>query len=107
VLVGTLSVSQDLVRMRRNKRSPFYLYGHLGTGLTHLRNSALQDAFLLRGDDMLHVQMGLSPTYFFSRDFALQLTTVYQKQMLVNYQLDALWSIQLSAFFLIPHFKPF
>lgn len=107
ILYGNLTLSQDLLRLTRNRRTPFYLYGSLGVGLSHLRNELLQDNFLLRGDDMLHAQVGLSPTYFFSRDFALQLCAKYQKQTLVDAQLDDLWSIQLGMFFLIPNFKPF
>lgn len=107
LLYGTLTLSQDLLRINRNKRSPFYLYGHVGLGLTHLRNEILTDKFLLRGDDMIHFQVGLSPTYFFSRDFALQLSAKYQKQFLIDYHLDKLWSIQIGMFFLIPNFKPF
>ena len=81
--------------------------GHVGLGLTHLRNNQLNDNFLLRGDDMLHFQIGLSPTYFFSRDFALQLSGKFQTQTLINYELDRLWSVSLGIFFLIPNFKPF
>lgn len=107
LLFGTFSLSQDLLRITRNRRSSFYLYGSAGLGLTHLRNDQLQDNFLLRGDDMIHLQVGLSPTYFFSRDFALQLAAKFQKQTLIDYQLDKLWSIQIGIFFLIPNFKPF
>jgi hypothetical protein len=107
LIFGTFSLSQDLLRITRNRRSSFYLYGNAGIGLTHLRNDQLQDKFLLRGDDMIHLQVGLSPTYFFSRDFALQLSAKYQKQTLIDYQLDNLWSIQIGMFFLIPNFKPF
>jgi hypothetical protein len=62
---------------------------------------------LLRGDDMIDLQVGLSPTYFFSRDFALQLSGKFQTQTLVDYELDQLWSVNLGIFFLIPNFKPF
>jgi hypothetical protein len=95
------------LRITRNRRSSFYLYSSLGLGLTHLRNAQLQDNFLLRGDDMLHFQLGLSPTYFFNRDFGLQLSAKYQKQALIDFQLEELYSIQLGLFFLIPSFKPF
>lgn len=104
---GTLTLSQDFLRLTRNRRTPFYLYGHVGLGLTHLRNNQLNDNFLLRGDDMIHLQVGLSPTYFFSRDFALQLSGKFQTQTLINYELDRLWSVNLGMFFLIPNFKPF
>ena len=107
VLYGNLTVSQDLLRITRNRRSSFYLYGSLGLGLTHLRNAQLQDNFLLRGDDMLHFQVGLSPTYFFNRDFGLQLSAKYQKQALIDFQLEELYSVQIGLFFLIPSFKPF
>jgi hypothetical protein len=107
IVYGNLTISQDLMRLTRNRRSAFYLYSSAGLGLTHLRNDQLQDNFLLRGDDMLHFQVGLSPTYFFSRDFALQLVAKYQKQTLIDYQLDNLWSLQIGMLFLIPSFKPF
>jgi hypothetical protein len=107
LLYGNLTLSQDLLRITRNRRSSFYLYGSAGLGLTHLRNDQLQDNFLLRGDDMLHFQIGLSPTFFFSPDFALQLSAKYQKQALIDYELDQLWSLNLGIFFLIPNFKPF
>ena len=107
ILYGNLTVSQDLLRITRNRRSSFYLYGSLGLGLTHLRNAQLQDNFLLRGDDMLHLQVGLSPTFFFNKDFGLQLSAKYQKQALIDYQLVELFSVQLGLFFLIPSFKPF
>lgn len=107
IIMGNLSVHQDLLRLTRNRRSPFYLYGNMGFGLTHLRNPQLQDHFLLRGDDMLQLQLGLSPTYFLSRDFALQFSVQYQKQLLIDYQLEQLWNVQIGMFFLIPNFKPF
>ena len=107
LLYGNLTLSQDLLRITRNRRSSFYLYGSAGLGLTHLRNDQLQDNFLLRGDDMLHFQIGLSPTFFFSPDFALQLSAKYQKQALIDDELDQLWSLNLGMFFLIPNFKPF
>ena len=107
LLYGNLTLSQDLLRITRNRRSSFYLYGSAGLGLTHLRNDQLQDNFLLRGDDMLHFQIGLSPTFFFSPDFALQLSAKYQKQALIDDELDQLWSLNLGIFFLIPNFKPF
>lgn len=107
LLYGNLTLSQDLLRITRNKRSPFYLYGHIGVGLTHLTNELLNDKFLLRGDDMIHFQIGLSPTVFFSPDFALQLSAKYQKQTLIDYELDQLWSLNIGIFFLIPNFKPF
>jgi hypothetical protein len=107
LLYGNLTLSQDLLRITRNKRSPFYLYCHLGLGLSHLSNELLNDQFLLRGDDMIHFQIGLSPTFFFSRDFALQLSAKYQSQILIDYELDRLWSLNLGIFFLIPNFKPF
>jgi hypothetical protein len=56
---------------------------------------------------MIHLQVGLSPTYFFSRNFALQLSGKFQTQTLVDYELDQLWSVNLGMFFLIPNFKPF
>ncbi len=107
LLYGNLTLSQDLLRITRNRRSSFYLYGSAGLGLTHLRKDQLQDNFLLRGDDMLHFQIGLSPTFFFSPDFALQLSAKYQKQALIDDELDQLWSLNLGMFFLIPNFKPF
>jgi len=88
LLYGNLTLSQDLLRITRNKRSPFYLYGHVGIGLTHLSDEILTDKFLLRGDDMLHFQVGLTPTFFFSSDFALQLSAKYQTQILIDYELD-------------------
>jgi hypothetical protein len=56
---------------------------------------------------MLHFQVGLSPTYFFNRDFGLQLSAKYQKQALIDFQLEELYSVQLGLFFMIPSFKPF
>jgi hypothetical protein len=107
LLYGNLTLSQDLLRITRNIRSPLYLYGHIGVGLTHLSNDELTDQFLLRGDDMIHVQIGLSPTYFISREFAIQLSGKYQTQKLIDYELDHMWSLNLGMFFLIPNFKPF
>lgn len=107
IIYGTLSASQDLMRLTRNRRSRLYLYGSVGLGLTHLRNPILQDNFLLQGDDMLHAQLGLSPTYFINKDFALQLSGKYQFQALTDFELDRLWSVQLGLFFLLPDFKPF
>lgn len=107
VLSGNLTLNQDLMRITRNIRSPFYLYANLGIGLTHLRNPLLQDHFLLRGDDMVHFQFGLTPTYFITREFALQISAKYQKQTLIDYQLAELWSVHLGMFFLLSDFKPF
>jgi hypothetical protein len=103
---GTISASQDLMRLRRNRRTPFYLYANAGIGLSHLRSTLVQDNFLLKGDDMVHVNVGLSPTYFFSRDFALQLKIQYQKMGLVDANIDQLISANLGIFFIIPALKP-
>lgn len=106
LISGTISASQDLMRLRRNRRTPFYLYANAGIGLSHLRSTLVQDNFLLNGDDMLHVNVGLSPTYFFSRDFALQLKIQYQKMGLVDANIDQLISANLGIFFIIPALKP-
>lgn len=106
LISGTISASQDLMRLRRNRRTPFYLYANAGIGLTHLRSTLVQDNFLLKGDDMVHVNVGLSPTYFFSRDFALQLKIQYQKMGLVDANIDQLISANLGIFFIIPALKP-
>lgn len=107
LISGSVSVSQDLMRLRRNRRTPFYFYANLGLGLTHLRSTNIQDNFLLNGDDMLHVNVGLSPTYFFSRDFALQLKLQYQKMGLTDTPLTQTLQANLGIFFIIPAFKPF
>ena len=106
VLSGSISASQDLMRIRRNRRTPFYFYATAGLGLTHLRSTLIQDNFLLKGDDMIHINVGLTPTYFFSRDFALQLKFQYQKMGLVDSQLDQTLQASLGIFFIIPAFKP-
>lgn len=107
VLSGSLTLTQDLLRIRRNRRTPFYLYATAGVGLSHLRNIQIQDNFLLKGDDMLQASISLCPTYFFSRDFALQWKTQYTRYGLVDYQLSESYSISLGILFLIPEFKPF
>ena len=106
LISGTISASQDLIRLRRNRRTPFYLYAHAGVGLTHLRSTLIQDDFLLKGDDMIHVNVGLTPTYFFTRDFALQLKFQYQKMGLVDANVSQLLSANLGIFFIIPALKP-
>lgn len=107
ILSASATLSQDLIRIQRNRRTPFYCYATFGLGLTHLRNTTLQDNFLLKGDDMLHASVSMSPTYFFSRDFALQWKTQYTRYSLVDYQLSASYSTSLGILFLIPEFKPF
>lgn len=106
IISGSISASQDLMRLRRNRRTPFYLYAHAGIGLTHLRSTLIQDDFLLKGDDMIHVNVGLTPTYFFTRDFALQLKFQYQKMGLVDANVSQLLSANLGIFFIISALKP-
>ncbi len=107
ILSASATLTQDLMRIRRNRRTPFYLYATAGVGLSHLRNIQIQDNFLLKGDDMLQASISLCPTYFFSRDFALQWKTQYTRYGLVDYQLSASYSTSLGILFLIPEFKPF
>ncbi len=70
------------------------------------RSTLIQDDFLLKGDDLIHINVGLTPTYFFSRDFALQLKFQYQKMGLVDADLSQLMSANLGIFFIIPALKP-
>ncbi|MEN9743777.1 MAG: hypothetical protein RLZZ65_1582 [Bacteroidota bacterium] len=107
IISGSATLSQDLLRIRRNRRTPFYFYATLGVGLTHLKNNNIQDNFLLKGDDMVHASFSISPTYFFSRDFALQWKTQISQYGLVDYELKAAYSSSLGILFLIPAFKPF
>lgn len=106
ILSASATLTQDLMRIRRNRRTPFYLYATAGVGLSHLRNIQIQDNFLLKGDDMLQASISLCPTYFFSRDFALQLKIQYQKMGLVDANIDQLISANLGIFFIIPALKP-
>jgi hypothetical protein len=107
ILSASATLTQDLCRIRRNRRTPFYCYAALGVGLAHLRNLNVQDNFLLKGDDMVQASVSISPTYFFSRDFALQWKTQYTRYGLVDYKLNASYSSSLGILFLIPAFKPF
>lgn len=107
IINASATLSQDLLRIRRNRRTPFYFYATLGVGLTHLKNNNIQDNFLLKGDDMVQASFSISPTYFFSRDFALQWKTQFTQYGLVDYQLKTACSSSLGILFLIQSFKPF
>jgi hypothetical protein len=107
LLFGTLYAAQDLVRLTRNRRSPLYIYARAGLGLTHLRNPALSDHFLLKGDDMVHLQVGLSPTYMLSRDFGIRLDLSMNKLYLIDYKLSSYLTGSIGIFFTIPALQGF
>lgn len=93
------AISRDLLRMHHLKRHPYYLYAYGGLGITHLSNPIFFDSFLLKGDDMLHLSLGVQPRLMLSRTFGLMCDVNFNQNILVDYQLKRSVNLNLGMFF--------
>lgn len=94
----TAVLGRDLLRLdpKHLKRHPYYLYPYAGIGVTHLSNSIFFDPFLLKGDDMIHVSLGVQTRLMFTRNFGLMSDIRFNQNMLIDYQLKRDFHINLG-----------
>ena len=81
------SMGRDLFRLHHLKRHPYYLYAYAGLGLTHLSNPVFFDHFLLKGDDMIHLSLGLQPRMMLTKSFGIISDINFNQNVLIDYQL--------------------
>jgi hypothetical protein len=80
-------IGRDLFRLRYLKRHPYYLYAYGGIGITHLNNPNLLDSFIIKGDDMFHLSLGIQPRWMFSKSFGMMADIQFNQNMLIDYNL--------------------
>jgi len=95
------SMGRDLFRLHHLKRHPYYLYAYAGLGLTHLSNPVLFDTFLLKGDDMVHISIGIQPRMMLTKTFGIMSDINFNQNMLIDFQLRNSLNVNLGLFFKI------
>lgn len=95
------SMGKDLLRMKRLKRHPYYLFAYAGLGLTHLGNPVLFDSFLIRGDDMIHISLGIQPRYMITKNFGLMSDINFNQNFLIDFQLKRSLNVNIGLIFKI------
>jgi hypothetical protein len=80
-------LGRDLLRLYHLKRHPYFLFAYGGIGITHLRNPIFFDTFLIKGDDMLHLSLGIQPRWMFTKTFGMMADVHFNQNMLIDYQL--------------------
>jgi len=80
-------MGRDLYRLRYLKRKPYYLFAYGGIGITHLSNPIFFDSFLLKGDDMFHLSLGIQPRFMFTKSFGMMADIQFNQNMLIDYKL--------------------
>lgn len=93
------SIGRDLLRLHHLKRHPYYLYAYAGLGITHLSNPIFFDSFLLKGDDMLHLSLGMQPRWMITKTFGLMADLNFNQNILVDYHLKRSMNLNLGLFF--------
>ncbi len=91
-------LGRDLLRLdpKHLKRHPYYLFPYAGIGVTHLSNPIFFDSFLLKGDDMIHVSLGVQSRVMFTRNFGLMSDIRFNQNMLIDYQLKRAFHLNLG-----------
>lgn len=94
----TAVLGRDLLRLdpKHLKRHPYYLYPYAGIGVTHLSNPIFFDSFLLKGDDMIHLTVGVQSRIMFTRNFGLMSDIRFNQNMLIDYQLKRAFHLNLG-----------
>ena len=95
------SMGKDLLRLKRLKRHPYHLFAYAGIGLTHLSNPVLFDSFLIRGDDMIHISLGIQPRYMITRTFGLISDINFNQNLLIDFQLKRSLNMNIGLIFKI------
>lgn len=95
------TMGRDLLRLHHLKRHPYYLYAYAGLGITHLSNPIFFDSFLLKGDDMLHLSLGMQPRWMVSKTFGLMTDLNFNQNILVDYHLKRSMNLTIGLFFKI------
>ena len=91
-------LGRDLLRLdpKHLKRHPYYLFPYAGIGVTHLTNPIFFDSYLLKGDDMIHVSLGVQARIMFTRNFGLMSDIRFNQNMLIDYQLKRAFHLNLG-----------
>lgn len=89
-------MGRDLLRMHHLKRHPYYLFAFGGIGITHLSNPIFFDSFLIKGDDMLHLSLGIQPRLMFTKSFGMMADIQFNQNMLIDYQLKRSLNLNLG-----------
>ncbi|MEY3845102.1 MAG: hypothetical protein RL293_1524 [Bacteroidota bacterium] len=94
----TAVLGRDLLRLdpKHLKRHPYYLYPYAGIGVTHLSNPIFFDSFLLKGDDMIHLTVGVQSRIMFTRNFGIMSDIRFNQNMLIDYQLKRAFHLNLG-----------
>jgi hypothetical protein len=92
------SLGRDLLRLdpKKLKRHPYYLFTYGGIGVTHLSDPILFDSFLLRGDDMLHLSLGVQTRMMLTRDFGIMSDIRFNQNLLIDYELKRSFNINFG-----------
>jgi hypothetical protein len=99
----TAVLGRDLLRLdpKHLKRHPYYLYPYAGIGVTHLSNPIFFDSFLLKGDDMIHVSLGVQSRVMFTRNFGLMSDIRFNQNFLIDYSLKRSLNLSIGLLFKI------
>jgi hypothetical protein len=89
-------MGRDLLRINHLKRHPFFLYAFGGIGITHLSNPIFFDSYLLNGDDMLHLSIGIQPRWMITRTFGLIADIQFNQNVLIDYRLNQSFNVNLG-----------
>lgn len=92
----TAMMGRDLLRLHHLKRHPYFLYAYGGIGITHLSNPIFFDSFLIKGDDMLHLSLGIQPRFMFTKTFGMMADIQFSQNMLIDYQLKRSLNVNLG-----------
>ena len=94
----TASIGRDLLRLdpKRLKRHPYYLFTYGGIGITHVSNPIFFDSFLLKGDDMIHLSLGVQTRMMFTRNFGIMSDIRFNQNMLIDYELKRSFNINFG-----------
>lgn len=92
-------LGRDLLRLHHLKRHPYFLFAYGGIGITHLRNPIFFDTFLLKGDDMLHLSLGIQPRWMFTKTFGMMADVHFNHNILIDYQLKRSLNVNIGFIF--------
>jgi hypothetical protein len=94
----TASLGRDLLRLntKKIKRHPYHLFTYGGIGITHLSNPILFDNYLLKGDDMIHLTLGVQTRMMLTRDFGIMSDIRFNQNLLIDYELKRSFNINFG-----------
>ena len=89
-------MGRDLLRLHHLKRHPYFIYAYGGMGINHLSNPIFFDSFLLKGDDMIHLSLGIQPRLMFTKTFGMMADIQFNQNILIDYQLKRSLNLNLG-----------